>query len=108
MEPGAESRDRVIRQAKRKELVDGARRARANIPIGIIVSLVGAGIAYFAIRGGVLGPAFSILVAGLGLVLVPAGIAVIARAITTIGIARRQVREIDALALPAARVVRRD
>ncbi|HEY5937308.1 MAG TPA: hypothetical protein VIU61_21815 [Kofleriaceae bacterium] len=106
MEP--ESRDRLIREAKRKELVDGARRARVNIPIGITVSLVGAGIAYFAIRGGFFGPAFSIFVAGLGLVLVPVGIAIMARAITTIGIAHRQVRELDALALPAARVVRRD
>lgn len=103
-----ESRDRLIREAKRKELIDGARRARVSIPVGIAVGLAGAGIAYFAIRGGILGPALSIFVAGIGLVLVPAGIAIIARAIATIGTARRQIRELDALALPAARVVRRD
>jgi hypothetical protein len=106
MEP--ESRDRLIRAAKRKELVDGARRSRINIPIGIAVGLTGAAIAYYAVRTSVFGPALNIFIAGFGLVMVPLGIAIVARASVTIGIARRQVREIDALALPAARVVRRD
>ena len=106
MEP--ESRDRLIREAKRKEMVDGARRARINIPVGIAVGLAGAAIAYYAVHAKVLGAIVSIFIAGLGLIMVPVGIAIMARAITTIGMARRHVRELDALALPAARVVRRD
>jgi hypothetical protein len=103
-----ESRDRLIREATRKELVDGARRSRVNIPIGIAVVLAGAAIAYYAVQTSMFGPALNVFLAGFGLVMVPLGIAVVARAIITIGVAHRRVREIDALALPAARIVRRD
>lgn len=104
----AESRDRLIREAKRKELVDGARRARVSIFVGIAVGLAGAATAYYAMRLGLLGPILRIFIAGFGLVLGPIGLAIVVRSITTIGVARRQVRDIDAHALPAARVVRRD
>ena len=101
MEPDL-ARERLILAAKRKALVDGARRARLAIPAGIVVSARGLVLAYVFRTHGLL---ISILLGGVGLVLLPLGIAIAARAVATIGAARRQIRELDASAIPPARVV---
>ncbi|MEJ7602389.1 MAG: hypothetical protein WKG01_31130 [Kofleriaceae bacterium] len=101
MEPDL-ARERLILAAKRKALVDGARRARLAIPAGVLFSISGLALAYLVRRYGLL---LSILVGGVGLVMLPLGIAIVARAVTTIGTARKQVRALDASAIPAARVV---
>jgi len=109
MEPArtTESRDRLVHEAKRKDLVDGARRARLSILGGILVGFAGGAVWYFMVMGGMLGLAGGVMVGGLLLITIPMGFAMVVRGIMTIAIARKHVRELDELLLPAARVVQR-
>jgi hypothetical protein len=103
----AESRDRLIVQAKRKALIDDVRRARRSLPSGIVLVAVGAGITAAGLILP-LGPFPMMAVSLFGLAVVPFGVAILGRAAYTITSAPRKIRELDTLALAPARVVSRD
>ena len=99
-----ESRDRMITQATRQALVQDIQRARANIPAGGAMVLAGIAIVTVVWQTG-LGLVASVLGGGIGLIVIPLGLAVLGRAAATITTSKRKIRELDARMLPAARVV---
>ncbi len=104
MDPTAESRARLILDAQRQALVQDMRRARRSLPSGIVLIVLGAAL---ATTGLVLPLTVMSLVfiVGLGMMMIPFGIAVLARAWQTLTAAPRKLRELDELA--PARVVGR-
>src|SRR5688572_13478502 len=98
------SRERVIVEATRQALLEDIRRARGRIVAGMLLMLLGSGI---ATGGWQLSPGLVTLLVwgGVGLTLIPFGLAVVARAAYTISVSRRRLRELDErTALPVARV----
>lgn len=100
----AESRERMITQATRQALMADARRARSNIPYGAGLMIAGMAVAGIFWQAA-LGLVITILGAGIGLMMIPFGIAVLAQSTRTITTSRRQLRELDAAtSLPPARI----
>jgi hypothetical protein len=77
-----------------------ARQARQNLPIGIVMIVLGAGM----VAGAVLYAAglSTVFIAGFGFLLIPGGAAVLVKAFAAIANEKRVVREHE---LPKARVV---
>lgn len=98
-----EARQQLIAQATLQNARDEARRARANVPIGVGLILVGVVISVL-VATLPLGLVGSVLISGIGFVFVPSGIAVIARAHATIAHSKRRIRELEP---PAARLLTR-
>ena len=98
------SRDRVIVEATRRAMLDEIRRARTNAVMGALLILLGGAIAVGAWAVPLGYP--TLLVCGLlGMMLVPAGIAILARSAYSISASWRRLRELEArTALPVARV----
>lgn len=107
MEPGeaGESRNRMITEATRQALIQEARRARRNLPLGVALVLVGAAIAtaVWKVTAGHVPGVVTIIGGGTGLMMIPFGIAVLAQSARTISTSRRGVRELEA-SLPVARI----
>ena len=98
------ARDRVIVAATRRALVDDLRRARSNGVLGVLLALLGCGVAFGAWTLPIGFPSM-VVCGGVGLMLIPCGLAVLARAVYTISTSWRRLRELDArTALPVARV----
>jgi hypothetical protein len=98
------ARDCVIVAATRHALVDDLRRARRSGVLGVLLSLLGCGVAFGAWTLPI-GFTSLVLCGGVGLTMIPCGLAVLARAGYTISISWRRLRELDArTALPVARV----
>lgn len=93
------SKDRVVVEATRRALRDDLRRAYVNSVLGALLAALGASITF-----GVLG--VGMFVWGLfGMMLIPFGVAVIARSVYTVATSRRRLRDLDErTALPVARV----
>jgi hypothetical protein len=100
-----ESRNRMIAQATRQALVQDIARARANIPAGAALVLAGIALVICVWQLG-LGLVASVLGGGIGLIVIPLGLAVLGKAAGTIGTSRKKIRELDERMLPSARVVR--
>ena len=98
------ARDRVITAATRHALLDDLRRARGHGVIGVLVAMLGAGIALGAWTVP-MGFAARILCGGIGLTMIPCSLAIVARAAYAMAAAWRRLRELDArTGLPVARV----
>jgi len=98
------ARDCVIVAATRRALVDDLRRARSSALLGVLLALLGCGV---AVGAWVLPLGFTSLVVcgGVGLMLIPCGLAILARAVYMIASSWRRLRALDArTALPVARV----
>ena len=97
----AEARSQLIAQATLQNARDEARRARANMPIGIVFILIG--VVFSALVAtlpvGLIG---SVLISAIGFVFVPSGIAVIARSSAIISRSNKRIRELEP---PAARLL---
>ena len=98
-----EARQQLIAQATLQAARDEARRARANVPIGVGLILIGLAISAL-VATLPLGLVGSVLISGIGFVFVPSGIAVIARASSTIARSKRRIRELEP---PVARLLTR-
>jgi len=99
----AEAKIQLIAQATLQNARDEARVARTNLPIG--AALIVLGIAFTALVAILpIGLIASVLISGVGFVLVPTGIAVIARASATISRSNKRIRELQP---PAARLLTR-
>ncbi len=98
-----EARVELIAQASLQHAREQIRRARANVPIGVV--LIGIG-ATLAILGALLPLGFvgNVIVVGVGFPFVPGGIAVLVRSAATIRESHRTIRELEP---PSARVVSR-
>jgi hypothetical protein len=96
-----EARNRLIAEAQLQHARQQIQRARANLPLGIVLVVMGIAIASVAalLPLGLLG---TVMITGLGFVLIPGGFAVIVRAAAAIARGNRQIR---AAAPPAARVI---
>jgi hypothetical protein len=93
------SKDRVIAEATRRALRDDMRRAYVNSVFGAVLVALGAGITF-----GILGVGMFVW-SIFGMMLIPFGVAVIARAAYTIATSRRRLRDLDErTSLPVARV----
>jgi hypothetical protein len=98
------SRDRVIVEATRRALLDDIRRARTNSVLGVLLVLLGCGIAFGSWTMPIGYPAMFVC-GGIGLTLIPSGVAVLARSAYTISASWRRLRELEErTALPVARV----
>ncbi|HEY5923311.1 MAG TPA: hypothetical protein VIV11_16640 [Kofleriaceae bacterium] len=97
-----EARAELIVQAKLQNAHSEIKRARANMPIGVVLIAIG-----LAITIGVamlpLGLVGKVLIAGIGFVFIPGGIAVLVRSAGAISRGNREIRE---LGPPTARVVK--
>lgn len=96
-----EARNRLIAQATLQNAHQERARARANLPLGTVLVVMGIAISIGAalLPLGLLG---TVMITGLGFVLIPGGLAVIVRSAAAIARANRQIR---AAAPPAARVI---
>jgi len=98
------ARDRVIAEAKRRALREDIGRARSNGVLGVLLLLLGGGIAFGSWSLPVGYPAM-LVCGGVGLTLIPAGLAVLARSAHTISTSRRRLRDLaERTQLPVARV----
>jgi hypothetical protein len=97
-----EARQQLIAQATIQHAREQIQHARTNMPYGVVLVVLGAGL---ALAAGVLPlPLIGMtIIGGLGLLLIPCGLAVLIRAGVTISRSQRQLR---AAAMPAAKVVR--
>src|SRR5262245_51422057 len=97
-----EARRHLIARATLQNARDEARRARTNIPIGVVLVAIGTTIATLAalLPLGLVG---SVLISGIGFVFVPSGIAVIVRAASTISRSKKRIRELEP---PVARALK--
>jgi hypothetical protein len=97
-------RDRVITVATRHALREDLRRARSHSVIGVLVAALGAGIALGAWTLPIGFPAM-VVCGGIGLTLIPGGLAALARGAYAAVTAWRRIRELDErTGLPVARV----
>jgi len=96
-----EARRRLIAEATVQNAREEAKRARVNMPIGLGLVAVGVALATTAavVPLGLIG---TVVVAGIGFVFIPGGLAVFVRAAATIARANRALREHE---LPAARTL---
>jgi hypothetical protein len=96
-----EARLHLIAQARMQHAHAELKRARANLPLGVVLMVIGAalGLVGALLPLGLVG---KVLVAGIGFPFVPGGIAVLVKSAATISRANREIRELE---LPAARVV---
>lgn len=96
-----EARDRLIADAKLQNAHEEIRQARANLPIGFGLMAFGAGLAVASavLPLGIVG---TVMIGGLGFLLIPGGLAVLVRSAAGIARANRQLRE---LAPPTARLL---
>ena len=88
-----EAAKRLIAAATVQEARQQAKRARVNLPIGIVLTVLGIGIT-IAVRASPLGLIPTVIGGGIGLVLIPAGVAVIVKAAAAIARESRVVREL--------------
>lgn len=97
-----EARVRLIAEAKVQNARDEAKRARANLPLGLGLVALGVGLSTTAaiVPLGLIGTVVVIL---LGFVFIPGGLAVIVRSAATISRANRLLRE---QGLPQARTLK--
>src|SRR5262245_29161302 len=97
-----EARQQLIAQATIQDARNEARRARANMPIGVVLLGLGIAISVTAtlIPLGLIG---SVMVSGIGFVFIPGGIAVIVKAAATIARSNERIRQLEP---PRARVTR--
>ena len=100
----AESQSHVIAQAMRQSLVADAKRARANVPGGIALVVIG-GAMVATVLLFMSEPQLLVLVLGVGIGTIMGcfGLAVLGRSWATIASSRKKIRELE---LPRARVVR--
>ncbi|HEX5063241.1 MAG TPA: hypothetical protein VFV99_27885 [Kofleriaceae bacterium] len=97
-----EARRRLIAEATVQNAREEAKRARVNMPIGL--ALVAFGVTLSTLAAVVpLGLIGTVVLAGIGFVFIPGGLAVIVRAASTIARANRALREHQ---LPAARTLK--
>lgn len=96
-----EARRRLIAEATMQHAHEEIRRARTNLSLGFVLVAVGAGIAIAAalLPLGLVG---KVVVAGIGFVLIPGGLAAIVKAIAAIARGKQKLHEYDP---PPARVV---
>jgi hypothetical protein len=96
-----EARLHLIAQARVQHAHAEIKRARANLPIGVMLMALGAALGLVGVLLP-LGLVGKVLIAGIGFPFVPGGLAVLVKSAATIARSNREIRE---LALPAARVV---
>jgi hypothetical protein len=96
-----EARLQLIAQARMQHALEQIKRARANVPLGVVLIAIGAALTVVSalLPLGLIG---QVLVAGIGFPFVPGGIAVLVKSAATISRSNREIRE---LGLPAARIV---
>jgi hypothetical protein len=97
-----DARQRLIADAKVQHARDQLRSARGTMPFGVILIALGIAISAAALLLP-LGLVGKPMIAGLGLLLIPGGLAVVIRCAVTIARTRKELRESE---LPSARVVR--
>ena len=97
-----EARRQLIAQATLQNARDEARRARANIPSGVILLAIGISISTL-VATLPLGLVGQVLISGIGFVFVPLGIAAIVRAASTISRSKKCIRELEP---PVARALK--
>jgi len=88
------ARDLVITAATRQALLDTQRRSRRHAVLGALLAVLGAGIALGAWTLPIGFPAL-LLCGGIGLTIIPCGIAVVARAMYAMAATWRSLRELD-------------
>ena len=97
-------RDRVITVATRLALREELQRARRHGVLGVLLAALGAGIAFGAWTLPIGFPAL-VVGGGIGLTLIPCGLAALARGAYAAAMAGRRLRELDErTGLPVARV----
>jgi hypothetical protein len=96
-----EARLQLIAQARMQHAHAEIKRARANLPIGIGLMMIGAalGLVGALLPLGLVG---RVLIVGIGFPFIPGGLAVILKSSSTISKANRDIRELEP---PAARIV---
>lgn len=97
-----EARQHLIAQAKVQHAREQLKHARTNLPFGIVLVALGAGL---AIAAGLLplGLVGVTVIGGLGLLLIPCGLAVLIKSGVTIARSQRQLRAAE---MPSARLLR--
>ncbi|HEY5947441.1 MAG TPA: hypothetical protein VIV40_18185, partial [Kofleriaceae bacterium] len=95
-------RQRLIVQATLQAAQQDAKRARVNLPLGVVLFMIGVAlcVALMMLPVGLVG---TVVIGGIGMVLIPAGVAVIVKAAAAIARANRLDREYQ---LPAARTIK--
>jgi hypothetical protein len=96
-----EARLHLIAQARLQHAHAEIKRARANVPVGIVLILIGAALGFAGVMLP-LGLVGKVLVAGIGFPFVPGGIAVLVKSAATVSRSKRDIRQLEP---PAARVV---
>jgi hypothetical protein len=104
MEGAGESRDRMIAQAMRQSLVQDIERANKTIPAAAAVMLTGM-LIVIVVWIYTPGLVLTVLGGGIGMILIPMGIALLGKALAAIRTSKRKIRELDTRQLPSARVV---